>query len=582
VNPFQWLWTYLRKHKLYLVLAFALVTLFTLANLVPPYISGVIVDRVILGRETELLCRLILAIIGATLLKSVARYFYRWIFEQISQDVVYNVRMNIYRKLQELDFTFFDRTRTGDLMTRMSGDADAVRHFIAWVAFSLLENIAIFLLSLVTLFSINAKLALVLFLCTPAIGYFAFRLSTGVKPTFFAIREQLSRLNSVVQENISGNRVVKAFAREEYEIAKFDKENEGYKATNLKAVEIWSKYLPLIDAACSSLTVVLLLVGGWMVMKGRLTLGELVMFNSYLWTLTNPLRNLGWLMNDLERFVAGANKIMALLTEQPRIKNPKAPREVERLEGKVEFRNVSFAYAGQEVLKGITFTANPGETIALVGPTGAGKSTIVHLICRFYDCTDGEILIDGIPIRELDLTRLRTNIAVAMQDIFLFSDTIEGNIAYGVPEASFAEVEQAARIAGAHDFIGKMPEGYDTIVGERGVGLSGGQKQRIALARAIIKDPAILILDDTTSSVDLETEHAIQENLRSLYKKKTIFLIAHRISAVRNADRILVLKDGEIIEEGKHEELLAKGGYYYTVFKHQYGEFDAELLKEAK
>lgn len=582
MNPFQWLWTYLRKHKFYLILAFSLVIVFTLINLVPPYVSGVVVDRVILGRETELLWWLIVLIIAATMVKAATRYFYRWTFERISQDVVYNVRMNLYRKLQELDFTFFDRTRTGDLMTRMSGDADAVRHFIAWVAFSLVENITIFLLSLATLFSINPQLALALMVCTPVIGFLALRLSVAVKPTFFAIREQLSRLNSVVQENISGNRVVKAFAREEYEIAKFDKENEGYKATNLKAVQVWSKYLPLIDAASSSLTVVLLLAGGFMVMKGRLTLGELVMFHSYLWTLSNPLRNLGWLINDLQRFVAGAHKIISLLTEQPRIKNAKAPRRKERLDGKVEFRDVSFAYAGHEILRGISFLAHPGETVALVGPTGAGKSTVLNLICRFYDCTAGEILIDGIPIKELDLPLLRSNIGVAMQDIFLFSDTIEGNIAYGVPEAGFAEVQQAARIAGAHDFISKMPEGYDTIVGERGVGLSGGQKQRIALARALIKDPAILILDDTTSSVDLETEHAIQENLRSLYKQKTIFIIAHRISAVRNADRILVLKDGAVIEAGKHEELIAKGGYYYTVYRHQYGDFDTALMKEAR
>lgn len=307
MNPFKWLWTYVRKYRLSIVFAFLLVIGFTFLNLIPPYVSGVVVDRVILQQEKELLWRLILLVIGATFLKSVARYFYRLIFEHISQDVVYNIRTNLYQKLQELDFTFFDQTRTGDIMTRMSGDADAVRHFIAWVAFSLVENITIFLFSLTTLLWINYKLALVLLACTPVIAFFALRLSIKVKPAFFGIREQLSKLNSVVQENISGNRVVKAFAREEYEISKFSMENDGFKEKNLQAIRIWEKYLPVIDAASSGLTVFLLLVGGLMVIKGSLTIGELVIFNSFLWTLSNPLRNLGWLMNDLQRFVAGAN-----------------------------------------------------------------------------------------------------------------------------------------------------------------------------------------------------------------------------------------------------------------------------------
>jgi len=555
---------------------------FTLLNLIPPYLSGVIVDRVLLRGEKELLWQVVLLVIGATFLKSAARYFYRLIFEHISQDVVYQIRMNLYQKLQELDFTFFDQARTGDLMTRMSGDADAVRHFISWVAFSLVENVAIFSFALITLFAINYQLALVLMACTPLICLLALRLSIKVKPAFFGIREQLSKLNSVVQENISGNRVVKAFAKEEYEISKFSTENDGFKEKNLQAIRIWERYLPALDAACGGLTVVLLLVGGLMVIKGALTIGRLVIFNSFLWTLSYPLRNLGWLINDLQRFVAAAAQILALLEAEPKIKNSPTPLRKERLEGQVELVNVSFSQESGEVLREVSFTARPGETVAIVGPTGSGKSTLVNLICRFYEVMDGEILIDGVNIKEYDLTCLRSNIAVAMQDVFLFSDTIEGNIAYGLPDAGLEEVQQAARTAGAHDFITKLPAGYDTIVGERGVGLSGGQKQRIALARALLKDPAILILDDTTSSVDLETERAIQQNLKSLYKKKTIFVIAHRISSVCNADLILTLKNGRIIEAGKHEELVARKGYYYTVFQHQYGDFDLAGSEEAK
>lgn len=582
MNYVQWLWTYLRKYKTSIICAFLLVMGYTLLNLIPPYLSGVIVDRVLLRAEKELLWQVVLLVIGATFLKSAARYFYRLIFEHISQDVVYQIRMNLYQKIQEMDFAFFDQARTGDLMTRMSGDADAVRHFIAWVAFSLVENVASFSLALVTLFVINYQLALVLLACTPLIGLLALRLSDKVKPAFFGIREQLSKLNSVVQENISGNRVVKAFAREEYEISKFSTENDGFKEKNLQAVRIWERYLPALDAACGGLTVVLLLVGGLMVINGALTIGRLVIFNSFLWTLSYPLRNLGWLINDLQRFVAAAAQIIVLLEAEPKIKNSPTPLRKERLEGQVELVNVSFSQEGDEVLRGVSFTARPGETVAIVGPTGSGKSTLVNLICRFYEATDGEILIDGVNIKDYDLTCLRSNIAVAMQDVFLFSDTIEGNIAYGLSDAGLEEVQQAARIAGAHEFITKLPAGYDTIVGERGVGLSGGQKQRIALARALLKDPAILILDDTTSSVDLETERAIQQNLRSLYKKKTIFVIAHRISSVCNADLILTLKDGRIIEAGKHEELVARKGYYYSVFQHQYGDFDLAGSEEAK
>ncbi len=582
MSPIRWVWTYLRKYRYLIVFAFCLVVTFTLFSLIPPYLSGVIVDRVIVGKEMELLMKLVFLIIGATLLKAVARYCYRFIFEKISQDVVYNIRMDLYRKMQELDFSFFDQTRTGDIMTRLSGDADAVRHLISWVAFNFVENITLFLFALITLMYINYRLTLVILAFTPVIAFFALRLSVVVKPSFFTIREQLSRLNSVVQENISGNRVVKAFAKEDYEISKFSVENENYKAKNLEAVGIWGKYLPVIDATSSGLTVILLLVGGIMVIKETLTLGELVMFHSYLWTLSNPLRVMGWLINDLQRFVAGATKIIAMLATQPRIKNPPTPRLKERLAGQVEFKNVWFKHGNKTILREVSFTAHPGEIIGLVGPTGSGKTTLVNLICRFYDCSEGEVLVDGINVKTLDLNLLRSNIALAMQEIFLFSDTIEGNIAYGVPEASLEEVQRAAQIAGAHEFIMKMPAGYDTIVGERGVGLSGGQKQRIALARAIIKDPAILILDDTTSSVDLETEHAIQQNLRSVYKKKTVFIIAHRISAVKNADRILVLKDGRIIEEGSHGELVASRGYYYKVFKKQYADFNLADTKEAE
>jgi ATP-binding cassette subfamily B protein len=399
-------------------------------------------------------------------------------------------------------------------------------------------------------------------------------MSVKVKPAFTAIREQFSRLNSVVQENISGNRVVKAFAKEEYEIYKFSRENAGFKDKNTEAAKIWEKYLPVLDSLAGALSIVMIFAGGIMVIRDNITLGELVTFNSLIWALNNPMRMVGWLINDTQRFAASAEKIMAILNKEPKIKSSEQALGGKKLEGWVEFRDVSFGYGNARVLKNISFKACPGQTVAIIGPTGSGKSTLVSLISRFYDCTKGKLLIDGRDIKDYGLRQLRESIAVAMQDIFLFSDTIEGNIAYGVPEVSLEKVEWAADMAGAHEFITDFKEGYDTIIGERGVGLSGGQKQRIALARALIKDPSIIILDDTTSSVDIETEHKIHHMLREFYKDKTAFIIAHRISSVKNADLILVLDSGSIVERGTHNELLALKGHYYSVFMNQYGDFD--------
>jgi len=576
---FKWVWGYVGKYKRYFFAALTMVIVVNLLNMINPYVQGVIVDRVINDGQTGILLSLVMIMIIATLVKSIVRYVYLSIFEFVSQNVVFNARESIFKRIQELDFEFFDQTKTGDIMARMTGDMEAVRHFTAYVIYSGIMHVITFISVMVILFSINATFTLILLAVTPFTGYFAFKLSRAVKPAFSAIREQFSRLNSVVQESISGNRVIKAFAREEYEIYKFSRENAGFKDSNIEAARIWEKYLPVLDSLAGTLSVVIILVGGIMVIRGNITLGELVTFNSFIWALNNPMRMVGWLINDAQRFVASAEKIMLLLGREPKIKGSEQAEKVERLEGRVEFRDVCFSYGGSSVLKDVSFRAFPGQTVAIIGPTGSGKSTLVSLISRFYDCTKGSILIDGRDIKEYDPRELRKNIAVAMQDIFLFSDTIEGNIAYGVPEASVDRVVWAADMARAHGFITEFNEGYDTIIGERGVGLSGGQKQRIALARALISDPSVIILDDTTSSVDIETEHEIFQSLKEFYRDKTAFIIAHRISSVRNADLILVLDSGKIIEWGTHEELLAAKGYYYSVFVNQYGDFDKKILE---
>lgn len=593
MTEFKWVWGYIKKYRHIFFCALVLVVIVNLLNMINPLIQGRIVDDVIKGGKTDILLTLILIMIGTTLTKSVIRYVYLFMFEHVSQSVVFNARETIFKRVQELDFEFFDRTKTGDIMARLTGDLEAVRHFSAYVIYSLFLHAITFISVMVILFIQNAGFTLILLAITPVTGFFAVKLAGKVKPAFSAIREQFSRLNSVVQESISGNRVIKAFAKEDYEIYKFSRENAGFRDSNIKAAKIWEKYLPVLDSLAGILSVVIIFVGGILVIRGNITIGQLVTFNSFIWALNNPMRMVGWLINDTQRFAASAEKIMLLLNREPKIKSCEQAVSCEKLEGRIEFRNVCFNYeglactgdaalgskgsSGSRILEDISFKAYPGQTIAIIGPTGAGKSTLVNLISRFYDCTKGKILIDGRDIRDYEVRELRENIAVAMQDIFLFSDTIEGNIAYGVPEVSIDKVKWAADMAGAHEFITGFSEGYDTIIGERGVGLSGGQKQRIALARALIKDPSIIILDDTTSSVDIETEHMIHHSLRDFYKDKTSFIIAHRISSVKNADLILVLDSGKIIERGTHEELIACGGYYCSVFMNQYGDFDREL-----
>lgn len=580
MDSLKWIFGYVKRYKFRMIMVIVMVVVSSLLGMVNPYLSGKLVDLVIVGKKTSLLIPMLAAMIGVTLLKAIVRYSFQMISEFVSQNIMFEIREQMYVNLQKLDFDFFDKTRTGDLMTRMTGDLDAIRHFVAWVIYNVSENIIIFLSAVCMMFYINYKFALIMLIITPFIGYFAYNMTRDVGPTFYAIREQFSKLNTIVQENISGNRVVKAFAKEDYETSKFQRENQAFMDRNLESAKMWEKYLPILTSFSNMFSVIMILAGGILVIKGSMSIGDLVVFNSLIWALNNPMNMVGWLINDIERFIASSRKIRMLISADAKIKSNDKAAAKNRIHGDIEFKNVSFKYGDEAVLENIDFKAKSGQTVAILGPTGCGKSTLVSLIQRFYDACEGEILIDGKNIKKYNLQKLRDSISAAMQDIFLFSDTIEGNIAYGTPDASFEKVKWAAEVSDADEFISKLSNGYDTIVGERGVGLSGGQKQRIALARAVIKEPSILILDDTTSSLDVETEIMIQKNLRKYLRDKTTFIIAHRISSVKNADLILVMDEGRIVESGTHDELLKKKGYYANVYENQYGNFEKKLRKE--
>lgn len=570
----RWFLSFLKKYRVRMIVGLILVFITSLLVLINPQISGMIVDEVIEGQHYEKLGILLLIMIGVTLVRSLLRFTFLMCFESSSQGLVYDMREEAYRKLMKEDFNFFNKNRTGDLMSRQTGDMDAVRHMVSHVIYFSFENILVFLMALVMIFSVNVKMALCMLIVLPFTLAVTLSQRRHIKPAFDRVRDCFSSLNAFAQETIAGNRVVKAFAKEDYELEKFDHENDGYRDAQLNAASIWMKYIPMFEVLSQCLTIILMIMGGFMVIDGEMTIGNMVTVNGYLWMLNSPLRQAGWIINDLQRFLTAIEKIYKVYTTEPDIKQPEHVVEKRKLKGSVTFDHVNYYTNDDTVLKDISFHVEPGQTVGIIGATGSGKSSLINLICRFYDVNQGRVLVDDIDVRNLNLQTLRGNIGIAMQDVFLFSDTIEGNIAYGNPDCTFEQVQAAAKIANADEFIREMPEGYDTIIGERGVGLSGGQKQRISLARAILKDPSIIILDDTTSAIDMETESLIQNELKKISDERTVFIIAHRISSIIHADQILVLDNGRLVERGTHEQLLAKKGYYSTVFHHQYGEFD--------
>ncbi len=539
--------------------------------LVIPQVVRRIVDRGIRGGDPDLLGWLVLALLGLTLLKGVLSFAQgRWT-EIASQGVAYDLRNAIHHKLSSLSFSYHDRAQTGQLLSRAVQDVERIRFLTGRATLRLVEGMTLLLGTLAALLWMNPRLALLALSTMPVLAYVAYRFGHRYRPLSLEIQQQLAVLTTRVEQNLRGARIVKSFAREETEIERFDRENGLWFRLSARAARLQSFNAPLIDLIASAGTVFILWYGGSLVIRGRLTLGELVAFSTYLAQLIQPVRRIGMIIPALAQASAAGERIFEILDAVSEVQDTPDALPLPPVRGHVRFEQVSFAYFGHHpVLKGISFEALPGQIIALLGATGSGKSTIINLIPRFYDPTAGRITIDGHDIRQVTLSSLRDQIGIVLQETTLFAATIRENIAFGRPTASEEEIVAAAQAAQAHSFILEMPEGYDTLVGERGVTLSGGQKQRIAIARALLKDPRILILDDATSSVDTETERLIQLALERLMQGRTSFVIAQRLSTVRMADLILVLDKGRLVASGTHAELLRTCGLYAEIYQRQF------------
>ncbi|MDP2994742.1 MAG: ABC transporter ATP-binding protein [Anaerolineales bacterium] len=558
---------YLKPYLWQLMLNMLILLSMTGLSLVVPQIIQGVIDQGLKAGATAFLVRSALILVGIGAGTAVLNLGQRYLTEWIGAHVGYDLRNAMYDRIQYLPFTYHDHSTTGQLINRCIEDVRAVQSF---AGDSLVQIVQLGVLSVgvvTILVARNPWLAVIVLL--PLVPMVMMTTDFGQRITrlFYDVDNTLGDLSAQLQENVSGAQVVRAFAREPHEIDRFDQINRSYFKARVKVLGEWSKVMPTTNLLITMGTILILMVGGPLVLQGKMTVGELVAFNAYLLMLSGPVQQLAWLVNALGESEAGAQRVLEILDHEPEIQSPAGAVALGTLSGRVEFRGVSLRYQDEKIdaLSGIDLSVKPNQLIALIGQTGSGKTSLVNLIPRFYDVTDGAVLVDGVDVRQAELVSLRRQIGIVLQTSLLFSDTIRENIRYGRSEATDEEIIAAAKTAQAHDFIVKFAEGYETLVGERGVTLSGGQRQRIAIARALLMNPRILILDDSTSSVDTQTERLIQEALDRLMEGRTTFVIAHRLATVRRADLILVMVDGRIVQRGRHDELLSQGGLYKEI-----------------
>ncbi|MBD2848648.1 ABC transporter ATP-binding protein [Paenibacillus sp. IB182496] len=551
----------------------------TALGLVYPNLLRVLIDDVLIAEQYQWVPTIALTVVGVIILKASMQFVHGFFGGRLGNRVAYRLRNACYEKLQRLSFPYYDTAKTGDLMSRLTADLEAIRQFIGFGFAQILNMLMMVVFGAAMMVSIHWQLTLMTFVTIPLLAFTALRFEKRIHPAFQEMRLAMSHLTTAVQENITGVRTVKSFAREPHEVDKFLVRSEEYKANQLRASRIWGNYFPVMELLASLCIVMLLVAGGSLVIRGSLQLGELVAFFSLIWYIVQPMWQLGFHINNYTQSKASGERVLELLHQYEHVRNPEHPARLEpdQVRGHVQFRDVTFHYPDKPpALRDFNLDAPPGKVIGLLGGTGSGKSTVVQLLMRAYNIQKGSITLDGRDIRELELTELRSPIATVFQETFLFSASIRDNIAYGSPDVSDEAIIEACKLAKAHDFIMELPLGYDTVVGERGLGLSGGQKQRIAIARALIKNPRVLFLDDATSAVDMETEHEIQAGFKTLMQGRTTFIVAHRISSLKHADEILVLEQGVVVQRGTHEELLAQRGLYRETYNTQYADRPAD------
>ena len=541
-------------------------------DMITPQITRRIIDEVIVGGQMQLLMKFLMGVLGIGLARAVLQYAKEFTWDCVGVKIGNEMRIDLFRHIQTLSMDFFDKHNTGELMTRVKDDVDKVWVVLGFVGSLAIEALIHTVFVLTCMYRINPWLTLIPLCVLPVIGFLAVRMENRLGTVYDQISEETAELNTVAQECIAGVRTVKAFAREEYEIKKFSRHNRRFYDLNMKQAKLLADHQPAISFFGKMMLLAVVIVGGFLVIGGKMSLGDLGAFSEYANNVIWPMEILGWLSNDIASAFASWKKIQKVAKSEPQIKDAEDAQALPQVKGRITFDHVSLTRGGQEILHDVSFEVEPGHTLGIMGMTGTGKTTIVSLMQRFYDVTDGRILLDGTDIRKIPLAQLRASLAVVMQEVFLFSDSVSENVRTGQREAMTQEtVERAAERAGAGQFIGGLAEKYDTVIGERGVGLSGGQKQRISIARALAKRAPVLILDDATSALDMETEKQIQHNLKQS-EDMTRIIIAHRISAVRDADEIIVLEGGTIAERGTHETLMQGPTRYHDTWNVQYEE----------